>query len=90
MASSEPDQSHEAVCEEVPASRIRGDAEPPIEEADIIRRAVEVIGNREYALRWLGTPVRALHYATPISILGSKEGQEAVLTVLGRLEHGIF
>ncbi|MGC2657789.1 MAG: MbcA/ParS/Xre antitoxin family protein [Bryobacteraceae bacterium] len=73
---------------------------PDLEEAEaasqldderiIIERAAEVIGNQEKALRWLGTPVRALKYATPISLLGTREGQQAVLTVLGRLEHGVF
>lgn len=53
------------------------------------RRAKEVIGDEQEALRWLGTPVRALNYATPISLLGSEEGQQAVLKVLDRLEHGV-
>jgi len=57
--------------------------------ATVLRRAVEVIGDREQALRWMGTPVRALGYATPISLLSTVEGEQAVFTVLGRLEHGI-
>ncbi|HEX4230461.1 MAG TPA: MbcA/ParS/Xre antitoxin family protein [Bryobacteraceae bacterium] len=56
----------------------------------IVLRASEVIGDKDKALRWLGTPVRALDYATPISLLGTAQGSEAVLTVLTRLEHGIF
>lgn len=56
----------------------------------IVLRATEVIGDKEDALRWLGTPVRALDYATPISLLGTPQGSEAVLTVLARLEHGVF
>ncbi len=56
----------------------------------VVERATAVIGTREKALRWLGTPVRALKFATPISLLGSAAGQQAVLTVLGRLEHGVF
>ncbi len=55
----------------------------------VMRRALEVIGDREQALRWMGTPVRALGYATPISMLSTVPGEQAVLTVLGRLEHGI-
>ena len=60
------------------------------EEAVVIHRAVEVIGDESQAMRWLGTPVRALDYATPVSLLHRTEGREAVLTVLGRLEHGIL
>ena len=54
------------------------------------QRAKEVIGDSDQALRWMGTPVRALHYATPISLLNSRQGQYAVLSVLGRLEHGLI
>jgi Protein of unknown function (DUF2384) len=39
----------------------------------MIHRAVEVIGDRDEAMRWLGTPIRALDYATPISLLGTKK-----------------
>ncbi len=56
----------------------------------IIERSIEVIGNREEAMRWLGTPVRALDYATPISRLHDPAGKEQVLAVLTRLEHGVL
>lgn len=59
-------------------------------QAAIIRRTVEVIGDRSDAMRWLGTPVRALNYATPVSLLHDSKGREEVLSVLGRLEHGIL
>ena len=41
-------------------------------------------------MRWLGMPVRALNYATPISLLHDPKGRKDVLTVLGRLEHGVL
>ena len=56
----------------------------------VIARAMEVIGDEKEALRWLGTPVRALDYATPISRLSDPEGQAAVLNVLTQLEHGVL
>ena len=59
-------------------------------QAAVIRRTVEVIGDQSDAMRWLGTPVRALNYATPISLLHDSKGREQVLSVLGRLEHGIL
>ena len=62
--------------------------QPVIDE--MIGRATEVIGNREEAMRWLGTPVRALNFATPISILGTKDGIERVNDVLGQMEYGIW
>jgi putative toxin-antitoxin system antitoxin component (TIGR02293 family) len=56
----------------------------------IIERATEVIGDRDEALRWLGTPVRGLDYATPISLLGTDEGAQLVNDILGQMEHGIW
>jgi uncharacterized protein (DUF2384 family) len=41
-------------------------------------------------MRWLGTPVRGLDFATPISLLVTKKGQTRVNDILGRMEHGIW
>jgi len=56
----------------------------------VFTRAVDVIGDEHKAMRWLGTPVRALNYVTPISLLDQPEGEHTVLAVLTRLEHGVF
>jgi putative toxin-antitoxin system antitoxin component (TIGR02293 family) len=56
----------------------------------VIVRTTEVIGDPDEAMRWLGTPVRALEYATPISVLGTSEGTECVEDVLGQMEHGVW
>ena len=56
----------------------------------VIARAIEVFANEEKALRWLGTPVRALEYATPISLIGQCNGRSAVLAALDNIEHGAF
>ena len=56
----------------------------------IINRAIEVIGDDKEAMRWLGTPVQALDYATPISLLDNSDGQAAVMKVLTQLEHGVM
>lgn len=56
----------------------------------MIARAIEVLGDREKALRWLGTPVRGLDFATPISLLGTEEGARRVDTILGQMEHGVW
>jgi hypothetical protein len=65
-----------------PVGRTRADRDPS--------RAAEVLGEKSAAMRWLGTPVRALGFATPISLLHDHKGREEVLTVLGRLEHGVL
>ena len=65
---------------------------PAISDAEsaVIAHAVEVIGDKSEALRWMGTPVRDLDYSTPVSLLGTLKGRQAVITVLGRLEHGVL
>ena len=49
-----------------------------------------VIGDRDEALRWIGTPVPALDYATPISLLATSKGKDRVLATLDNLEHGVL
>jgi putative toxin-antitoxin system antitoxin component (TIGR02293 family) len=56
----------------------------------MIEKATEVIGDRDEAMRWLGTPVRVLDFATPISLLGTREGTRRVEDVLGQMEHGVW
>ena len=56
----------------------------------LIDRAIEVIGDRNEAFRWLGTSVRALGYETPISLLATPDGEKAVLIALDRLEQGVY
>lgn len=46
-------------------------------------------GSRPSAERWLRCYVRGLG-AKPIELLDSDEGLEAVLNMIGRLEHGVF
>jgi putative toxin-antitoxin system antitoxin component (TIGR02293 family) len=60
------------------------------DESQVMDRAVEVIGDKKEAMRWMGTPVRALDYSTPVSLLGTRKGRQAVIAVLGRLEHGVL
>lgn len=70
--------------------RVRPIPVEPMSVDRILDRAAEVIGDREQALRWLGSPVRALNFATPVSQLATPQGTEAVETVLTRLEHGVL
>lgn len=56
----------------------------------VFTRAVEVIENEERALRWMGTPIKVLGFATPVSLLRTAKGRSAVLKILGQLEHGVW
>jgi len=41
------------------------------------------------AARWLTQPAPALGHIIPLALAGSEDGQRQVLTLIGRLEHGI-
>jgi len=62
----------------------------PEELTKAVARATEVFGNEDAAFRWLGTPVAALDYATPISCLGTHQGAMRVNDVLTQIEHGVW
>jgi hypothetical protein len=54
---------------------------------DILAAAKEVFG-AEGGLRWLGTPVPALQYATPISLVETQAGRQKIHDALVNLAHG--
>jgi putative toxin-antitoxin system antitoxin component (TIGR02293 family) len=56
----------------------------------VTARAIEVLGTREKALRWLRTPIRSLGDRTPLSQLETPDGITRVEDVLGRIEHGVW
>jgi len=67
------------------------------EESDKIARATEVLsaatelfeGDRAAALRWLRSPVKGLGNKPPLEMLGTSVETDAVLDLIGRLEHGV-
>ena len=56
-------------------------ASPEISVESVVDRAIEVMGDRDDAMRWLGAP---------ISLLGTSEGATRVEDVLGRMERGVW
>jgi putative toxin-antitoxin system antitoxin component (TIGR02293 family) len=58
--------------------------------ARVVERAVEVFEDEAAALDWLKAPNAALGGASPISLLDTDLGADAVLDTLGRIEHGVF
>ncbi|WKN42904.1 type II RES/Xre toxin-antitoxin system antitoxin [Tunicatimonas pelagia] len=61
-----------------------------LELARLYRRAVEVLGNETIANQWFRTPVTALGSVQPVSLLDTPVGIQWVMTVLGRIEHGVY
>ncbi len=58
--------------------------------ARIYREAVSFFENEERALRWLKTPLPALDNRTPLSLLDTDPGAEAVSILLRQLAWGIY
>jgi uncharacterized protein (DUF2384 family) len=61
-----------------------------VEISVVLNRATDVLGDRDKALRWMGTPSRGLGFATPISLLGTSEGVQSVEDILTQMEHGVW
>lgn len=57
---------------------------------EIEARAAEVFGDPVKAAAWLDRPNRVLSGVTPRSLLLTPEGTQQVLTILGRIEHGVY
>lgn len=56
----------------------------------VIARAAETFGTAEKAAAWLDRPNAALGGCTPLSLIGSRDGALRVISVLGRIDHGLF
>lgn len=57
---------------------------------EVVVRGIEVLESKDDFIHWLKSPIRALGYKTPLSMLETKEGIQLVLDVLGRIEYGII
>ncbi|RDV37698.1 DUF2384 domain-containing protein [Bradymonadaceae bacterium TMQ3] len=58
--------------------------------ARITRRAIEVLGERDAASRWLKCENAALGGRPPIHLLKTDAGAEKVAELLGRIEFGVY
>ena len=61
--------------------------------AEVIwKRAVEVFGSEDLARKWMDTPLPILGQSTPelYSSSGDAAKQREILTILGRIDYGMF
>jgi putative toxin-antitoxin system antitoxin component (TIGR02293 family) len=67
-------------------------------ESDKVFRAAKIFaaavilfeGNRAAANAWLRSPVLGLNEKTPLEMLNTNVESDAVMDLIGRLEHGVF
>ncbi|KAF0255791.1 antitoxin Xre/MbcA/ParS toxin-binding domain-containing protein [Pseudomonas putida] len=55
-----------------------------------VRLATRVLGSRALAAQWLCKPAIGLRHQVPCNILETRSGYQQVVTLLGRIEHGIY
>jgi putative toxin-antitoxin system antitoxin component (TIGR02293 family) len=58
--------------------------------ARVYANAVEMIGDQEKAIAWLGTPNRALGGERPLDQLDTDMGARMVEDILGRIAYGVY
>jgi putative toxin-antitoxin system antitoxin component (TIGR02293 family) len=58
--------------------------------ARVYAHAMEMIGDENKAIEWLGTPNRALGGAQPLDQLDTDLGTRAVEDILGRIAYGVY
>lgn len=56
---------------------------------DVIALAVQIMGSRDNAYVWLTSPAYGFGFQTPLDVLRTPEGKDAVIDELGRIAHGI-
>lgn len=58
--------------------------------ARLYQRAVNVLGSHEDAIAWMNHPNITLGDKTPVELIDTVVGEERVLALLGRIEHGVY
>ncbi|MEX3897835.1 antitoxin Xre/MbcA/ParS toxin-binding domain-containing protein [Paraburkholderia sp. BR10954] len=58
--------------------------------ATVTAKAIGVLGSKEAAKHWLATPAIALDRCRPLDLLHDPNGVESVMTLLVRIDHGVY
>jgi putative toxin-antitoxin system antitoxin component (TIGR02293 family) len=58
--------------------------------AEIVAKAINVLGSRKEAEQWLERPAIGLNQRRPIDLLATPAGVELVETLLDRLDYGVY
>lgn len=67
-----------------------GESDRLLRLARVAAGAEDVLGAAAKAGQWLQKPNRAFRGAAPLDLLDTDLGAEEVVTVLGRIEHGVY
>ena len=67
-----------------------GEGERMVRFARVLAQAQDTLGSLEKAKSWLNLENQALGGVTPLSLLDTDLGAQAVQDILGRIEYGVF
>lgn len=56
----------------------------------VFEKAFEVLGDNDSVEKWLTSPVPALNYAIPITLIDTDDGFKQVMNTLLSIEHGVY
>lgn len=57
---------------------------------EVFRKAIEVLGSEEKAVKWLTSGRKYFNGEIPLKACFTQQGKDDVLTLLGRIEHGVY
>jgi putative toxin-antitoxin system antitoxin component (TIGR02293 family) len=58
--------------------------------ARVVAKSIDTFGEQAKAARWLKSSNRALDGAIPFELLDTDAGVQSVLTILGRIDYGVY
>jgi len=56
----------------------------------VYSKCVDVFGSEENSVTWLKSPISALGNARPLDYLDTNAGAEMIMTLLSRIEYGVY
>ncbi len=75
----------------IQAGRLNADqSERMVRVSRLVSRAIEVLGEKDSAVRWLKAPRSQLQGKAPLDWADTELGCREVVNLLGRMEHGVF
>ena len=58
--------------------------------ADVYHLATRVFGSQDAGFKWLTSPAMGLNQRKPIDLMKAENGSLAVMTLLARMEYGVY
>lgn len=58
--------------------------------AEVIRKGIEVMGDQNRLELWLHSELSSLNHKKPIDLMDTTFGTRLLISILGRIEHGVY